>query len=485
VRALGLVGDAGTGKTRVAREFADMARANGFRVAFATCQERSTRRDVWAYLVAQVLDVDPSAEPAQGRAAVRRATEALGKVALAGVLGDLLFGFTLEAQQKREQSLQDLFAMVAKMSPEELKSSGMFGVLRRRATSPADEPQPEAGGSTIWNAVERRTSTEQAIAEILTAAARATPLLVVIDDLHQANPRTLAILEHVLGRVSGVPLAFLGTFEPLTVLSPERRRALQPVQALLRLETVPDLNAYETERLAMASLRATEIDADLRDLVWQRTNGRPLYIEALTRSLQDEYYVMVTDGRARLSPIADTQALPEDVRELVLSRINRLPTQALDLARACAVLGARSSLAALGEVSGFGDRETMQAGVAALLEAQILLADGDDLVFRHGMTQSVIYDSMPRAERLKLHRAAADFFLRPEADAVLSAAYHLARCGLLPRAVEIVLDHAEAAEARKDYESALEDYQYAAGLLPDDRDVLNRLLRVRDQLALQ
>ncbi len=487
-RAIGLVGDAGTGKTRIAREFAEMARANGFHVAFATCQERSTRRDVWAFLVAQVLGIDFSADPAKGRSAARRALEGLGLPALAGVLGDLLFGFTLEAEKKREQSLQDLFEMVSKMSPEELKSSGMFGVLRRRTAGTAsedDQSGAQASGSSIWNAVERRTSTEQAIAELLKASAGQTPLLIVMDDVHQANPRTLAILEHVLSVVQGVPLAFLGTFEPLAVLPTETRKALKPVQALMRLETVPDLNENETERLAMACLRASEMDGPLRDLVWQRTNGRPLYIEALMRSLEDEFYVMVTDGRARLSPIADTQALPEDVRELVLSRINRLPTQALDLARAAAVLGARCSTEALASVSGFNERVVIEAGTAALLEAQILVAEGDSLLFRHGMTQSVIYDSMPRAERLKLHRAAADFYLRPAIEAPLAAAYHLAHCGLLPRAVEVVLNAAEAAEARKDYESALEDYQYAAELLPDNRDVLTKLVRVRDQLALQ
>ncbi|HYO89208.1 MAG TPA: adenylate/guanylate cyclase domain-containing protein [Candidatus Limnocylindrales bacterium] len=486
MRALGLVGDAGTGKTRIAREFGDMARANAFRVAFATCQERSTRRDVWAYLVAQLLGIDSAAEPAQGRAAVRTAVEALGLPVLTGVIGDLLFGFTLEAEEKREQSLQDLFQMVAKMSPEELKSSGMFGVLRRRQAAEDTKGAAQAGnGDSIWSAVERRTSTEQAIAELIKAAAAHSPLLIVIDDVHQANLRTLAILEFVLTAVRGVPLAFLGTFEPLTVVPPEIRRALKPVQDLMRLDTVPDLNEYETERLAMACMHASEMDPPLRDLVWQRTNGRPLYIEALMRSLQDEFYVMVTDGRARLSPIADTQALPEDVRELVLSRINRLPTQALDLARACAVLGARCSVGALEAVSGFGERAAMDSGIAALLEAQILLAEDGALLFRHGMTQSVIYDSMPRAERLKLHRAAADFYMRPVVDAPIAAAYHLAHCGLLPRAVEIVLNAAEEAEARKDYEGALEDYQFAAGLLPDDRDVLASLVRVRDQLALQ
>lgn len=487
-RALGLVGDAGTGKTRIAREFADMARAAGFRIAFSACRERSTRRDIWAVLVAQILGIEPDMKAEQGRVAVRQAVEELGLPALASVLGDLLFGFTLEAEQKREQSLEDLYAMVARMSPEELKSSGMFGVLRRRTTNQPEREQASAGssnGETIWSAVERRTSTEQAIADLLRATAARTPVLIVIDDVHQANPRTLAILEFVLNAISGVPLAFLGTFEPLAVVTPEVRRTLAPVRALLRVETVPDLNEHETKRLAMACLRASEMDDDLRDLVWRRTNGRPLYIEALMRSLEDEFYVIVADGRARLSPVADTQALPEDVRELVLSRINRLPTQALDLARACAVLGVRCSLEALGVVSSFGERAAMETGIAALLEAQILVAEGDNMIFRHGMTQSVIYDSMPRSERLKLHRAAANFYLRPEADVPLAAAHHLTRCGLLPRAVEVVLNAAEAAEARKDYESALEDYQFVAGLLPDDRDVLTRLVRVRDRLALQ
>ncbi len=490
VRTLGLIGDAGAGKTRIAREFATMARATDFHVAFVTCQERSARHSVWAQIVAQVLGVDAFANAAAGRAAIRAALEELGQQALLGVLGDLLYGFTPEPERKRQQSLQDLFQAVSKMSPEELKTSGMFGVLRRKV---AAEPAPDAAAASesseqqasIWNTVERRTSTEQAVTTLLQASAARQPLLIVIDDAHQATARALAILDHVLSHLQGVPLAFLVTSEPLTVVSIETQRALRPVLSRLKTEPVPDLNEYETGRLAMACLGAIEMDADLRELVWHRTSGRPLYIEALMRSLQDELYVMVTDGRARLSPIADTGALPENVRELVLSRLIRLPTQMLDLARAGAVLGARFTLPTLDAVSGFSDRAAAETGRDGLVEAQVWVSMGQEYAFRHGMTQSVIYDSMSRAQRLKLHRAAADYFLRPEVDAPLQAAYHLARCGLLPRAVEVIQSAAEAAEQRKDYESALEFYQFAAELLPDNRDVLLHLVHVRDELARQ
>jgi predicted ATPase len=149
------------------------------------------------------------------------------------------------------------------------------------------------------------------------------------------------------------------------------------------------------------------------------------------------------------------------------------------------VLGARFTVASLEAVSGYADEAVTRAGLATLVEAQTLMVRDDRYSFRHAMTQSVIYDSMSRAQRVKLHRAAADYFLRPEVDSPLAAAYHLARCGLLPRAIEVVLAAADAAEARKDYESALEYAQSAADLLPDSRDALTRLVRVRDELARQ
>lgn len=417
VRALGLVGDAGAGKTRIAREFADMARANGFRVAVVTCQQRSTRRDIWARLVSQVLDVDSRGDVAEGRSAIRRRMAALGQPGAAGVLGDLIFGFSLETEAPREQSLEDLFAAVSRMTPEQLKTSGMFGMLRRRvASDDAANAGAAAGGASIWNTVEKRISTEQAITELLRAEAAQTPLLLVLDDAHQASPRALAVLNHVLTQIQSVPLAVLVTYEPLTMTSSELQEAFAPLLDRLKVEQVPDLDAHETARLAMACLRATEIEPALADLVWQRTNGRPLYIEALLRSLEEDLYVMVTDGKARLSPIADTQSLPDSVRELVLSRVNRLPTQALDLARAGAVLGARFTFAPLEAISGYTDRALVEAGLATLVESQTLAMHNDRYSFRHAMTQSVIYNSMSRAQRVKLHRSAADYFLRPEVE---------------------------------------------------------------------
>ena len=485
VRALGLIGDPGSGKTRLAREFAQMARAGGFRVAFVTCQERSTRRDVWASIAAQVLGVDTRGDPAKGRAEVRRLVEELGQPAISGVIGDLLYGFTLEAEPQHEPTLDDLFQAVSRMTPEQLKTSGMFGVLRRRMASDAasGDTKAPAGEGSIWNTVQRRVSTETAIIELLRAATTRTPILIVLDDAHQASAHTLATLKMVLEQVRAVPLALLVTMEPLPTLTAEAHEALVPVLEYLKPEAVPDLDAYETERLAMACLRATEIDAALADLVWKRTGGRPLYIEALLRSLEDELYVMVTDGRARLSPIADTSALPDSVRELVLSRVNRLPTQALELARAGAVLGARFRLEPLSAVSGYSDQDAISAGLSTLVQAQTLVVNGDRYNFKHAITQSVIYESMSRAQRVKLHRAAADFFLQPAVDEPISAAYHLARCGLLPRAVEVVSAAATAAEEKRDFESALEYCQFAVELLPDSRDALNHLVQVRQQLA--
>ncbi len=481
VKTLGLVADAGIGKTRIARQFAETARALKFQVAWATCQPRS-RRSVWAALVAQLMGLDLSVSTDEARRQFDDKMQDSRYDGLAIPLRNLLFGTSIARNGNKKAgaeapdapavrpSVNDLFAMFQQMSDEDRKRSGMFGVMRRRMEQTEETLTPPVENTGVFKTAEKATSIEQGLVKFLTLFASTTPTLIVIDDLHQADNDTLNLLKAVQRGVGRAQLVLLLTFEPVSV------------NIEVKTEIVPDLSEDETLRLAMAILHVSELDAKLEAILWDRTSGRPLYIESLLRTLLDGDFIEIVNGRAFLKDQADVEALPDDVRQLVVSRVDRLSPENQHLIRVAAVLGETFSPVALRIVGEFATQSQVESLAAELVQAQLLEElEPNFFAFRHGMTQSVIYETLSRAQRVKLHRAAAGYYrdLPDSESQPIQAAHHLAKCGLLPQAIEILTTTAERAEEAGKVDDAIASTAYALSLMPEDRSLQAKLDELR------
>ncbi|MBN1965194.1 MAG: hypothetical protein JW910_11150, partial [Anaerolineae bacterium] len=118
-----------------------------------------------------------------------------------------------------------------------------------------------------------------------------------------------------------------------------------------------------------------------------------------------------------------------------------------------------------------------------LVQAQIIeaLPDGTAYRFRHGLTRAVVYESLSRLQRQKLHRAAADFWMeQPESDrTLLVTAYHLGKSGMLTRAMELIANAASQAEEDQEISRAIELYSHALEMFPHDESVRKQLERLQ------
>jgi predicted ATPase len=481
-RAIALVGDAGVGKTRIARQIVGMAADAGFRVAWFTCLSRSGRKSTWAALVSQLLDL-PLGRPGEPvpmtiRKQLRAKLEALELADLETSLADLLFGAgsagadgpaqSANSDAAQQEQIADLFLRFSQMSLEEMKRSGVFGAARRRIQDALEDQVGDR--SSVFGQAEARTNLNKALVRFLAQYTAQTPVLVVIDDLHLENLQALETLKAVVEGADAGKLAIVLAFEPILL------------DFELQVFPIPDLTRDETALIAKTILRVTELEPRLSEFLWERTHGRPLFIESLLRALLEGEYVTLEQGRAQLNTHANPETLPEDIRELVTSRLDRLPAEAQTILAAAAVLAEDFSVEALQALTEIEDQDRLLGVLHDLTRAQILdRHETGRSSFRHGMTQRVLYESLSRAQRLKLHRVAAAYWRRqPAADSQpIMLAHHLVKCGLLPEAIEIVMGAAEAAEAKPDIDQAVEYYSYALSLLPDDKHILLQLQRLK------
>jgi class 3 adenylate cyclase len=475
-----LRGDAGVGKTRTAKQVAQAAEGAGFRVAWTNCQlSHSQDQSVWAALIFQLFQLDQArSESAQRRLLHVRLSE-FDLAELEAVFGMLLFG------SPRRLTLDDSQAESAPSTPKkgldvfelartntDLTRSGIFGIAREQLQA-ALQADPESSERPFWQSVQKRISLPDSILRFLQVVANQMPILLVVDDLHRGDATSLAILKRVLNEITGARLMILLAYEPMDGQEdlPVRRKI-----------DVTDLDEDETTQMAARVLRVGELGPRLRRLVWDRTKGRPLFVESLLRMLQQDGHIELGQSRAELAPGTTVEALPDNVRELIMSQIDRLSPEARELLQVASVLGdsfAADTLVAL--VAG-GDQMRLKALLGELLFQEIVEPLPDATYrFRHGLAQATVYESLNRLQRQKLHRAAADFLKQqPDSDRnVLKVAYHLVKGGMPMRGIELVFSAADQAEHDQQIDRAIELYTHALEIFPHDESVRAQLDRLQ------
>ncbi len=277
--------------------------------------------------------------------------------------------------------------------------------------------------SVVWPiAIERRSpETErrlayEAIATVLRHFAGRGPVLLMLDDLHNAGLATVEQL-HLLSRTAGAePLLVVATLR--TAEGAEAVRRLEPVAEQLVLGPLPDDAVH---RLAEAAGHP-----ELGDSIVRRTRGHALSVVETLRAIT-----------------AGEEGVPASLTAAVLARVGRLGESEQELVRAACVLGTSfepATVAALLSVpTAVAVRRSEQ-----LVEAGLVVEAGRAYEFANDLVQEVLYASTPEPTRYAYHRLAMDLLAdRPEAAAAQAAA-----CGHPERAAEAWLEAGQAAAAR-------------------------------------
>jgi DNA-binding SARP family transcriptional activator len=419
-QAVLVVGEAGIGKTRLAREFVAWARAQGAEVLAGHAFEMG------------------------GRLPYQLLVEALR--------------LRLEAENAPEDLLDDLWlAELSRILPE----------LRVRYP---DLPTPTEDELTAKGRL------FEAVARLFDALARSGPLVLLLDDLQWVDEASLDLVRY-LGRYwkeHGSRVLLLLTLRSnqlelnprlaahLTDLGRDLPVSQMPLQPLSQVETLQLVQAIAGT--APAQELETKLSA-LGDVLFAQTAGQPLYLLETLKLLRDRQWMVArvdADGTWRLelavelaTIVAQEQSqgalLPSSVRALILARLAPLSQAARHLVQGVAVLGTAARAQLLWQLAEIG----VQEGVEALEEAVksgILReeeAGGGPGVgnlgsyrFSHDLMRDVVYTELGAARRQVLHQHA---LARLSGEGVLASelAYHALAAGEDKDAYEELLAYAQ------------------------------------------
>ncbi|WP_165900606.1 BTAD domain-containing putative transcriptional regulator [Microbispora triticiradicis] len=401
-------GESGIGKTRLAEAAAAMAAGRGAVVAWSRCVEGSGAPAFWPWIQAlHALETD----------------------------GDL-------ARLAHRLSDGD--------QPDARADDRAGDRTGDRTGDPTDTADPDTARFLLHDAVARA----------LARRAAATPVLVVVEDLHWADAASLKLLTFLGADLHRLPLLVLATVRP----EPATGR-----QALT--EALGELTRQRgTERMSVAPFTPEQIIDYLREAgrdgsgpelaraLHDRTGGNPFFLGELLRLLTSTH----TGGRVGAADVLET-AVPDGVRDVINQRVSRLPEDSQTLLRAAAVIGRDVDADVLETATGIGGSRVMMLLEPAVATGLLVEVDGGwDYRFSHALVQEALYSGLSRRQRAQLHGRVGEAIesLRwGEAASRLPALAHhfalAARVGYAGKAVAYAVEAAGQAAARLAYDEAV------------------------------
>jgi class 3 adenylate cyclase/tetratricopeptide (TPR) repeat protein len=293
------------------------------------------------------------------------------------------------------------------------------------------------------------------VLDTLEYAARPNGLLVVIEDLHWADPSSRGLFEFLARNLRGAAVALVGT---VRTDEPDNAGFLAWLAELQRAPRAVrvDLELFGREDLAelLAGLLGQPPPAELVGRVYERSGGNAFMAEEL----------VAAGERGEL--------VPATVRSLVVARMAGMTAPARSLVRLAAVAGVRMGHGLLAAAGDLAD-DALLAAARELAENHLLVADrsGDGYTFRHALTREAVYDDLLPGDRQGLHRAVAKALTdeptlgHPDGWAVTEAvAEHWYAAGELERALVASVAAGDAAVEVLALPGALGHYERALAL---------------------
>jgi tetratricopeptide (TPR) repeat protein len=383
---VGIVGDAGIGKSRLMFEFRQILR-----------QQPITYREGRCLSYGANVPYLPVLEFLRQNFGI---TEVHGPGAISEKVRSGLAGVGLDAEEWTPYLLQ------------------LFGV--KEGTERIATLSPEA----------IKSRTLEAIRQLISKASRQRPVVLALEDLHWIDKPSEECVAGMVEALAGTPTLFLATYRPgyrpgWMDKSYATQIALQP------------LSDEDSMSVVRSALGSEPVSDPLARLILDKAEGNPFFLEELCRAVEEQ------------SDLGAIPAVPDTIQDVLVARVHRLPVGARSLLQAASVLGREVSVRLLGAIwDGAEPIDATLAVLTSLEFLYPRGGDGESIyVFKHALTQEVAYETLMPARRQEMHAAAGlalERFYEGRLQEVYDRlAHHYARTGEEAKAVEYLARFAD------------------------------------------
>jgi class 3 adenylate cyclase/tetratricopeptide (TPR) repeat protein len=311
---------------------------------------------------------------------------------------------------------------------------------------------------------------QSAFISLLSALARQGPTIVCVEDLHWADPSSLALIRFIF-KESGLPILFLISYRPvLDFPDGERGGRFSYARESIHLK---DLDAPSSREMVRSLLDTPLIPEALDRYILKHVEGNPFYLEEVVNSLLDTRRLKRVDGQWHLDDAFDISDFSSTINGIIHGRLDRLGRAAKSILQEASVIGRVFRLDLLARVT--ADPDALAACLDKIERVDLIrrIPDQNETAysFKHAIVQEVVYAGLLIKDRRAIHEKIAltleDQFVGRLDSVLETLALHYANSACVHKAAEYLIRSGEKSLEKYAVEESHRYYERAYRLLKE------------------
>jgi tetratricopeptide (TPR) repeat protein len=312
----------------------------------------------------------------------------------------------------------------------------------------------------------------EAIQLILANLCKRSSTIICIEDLHWADPSSVELLRNILSDFR-YPAIFLCIYRPtFSLFTSHQARNIKSYQEI-RLQ---DLSPSDAQSMVESLLKTEFVPNELKKFIRENVEGNPFYLEEVINSLLETATLMPEDDKWKLTKSLTEANIPSTVQGVISARLDRLEAETKRILQEASVIGRAFLYEILNRITELKeniDRSLMGLERLDLIRTRSLHPDLE-YIFKHALTQEVVYNGLLKKERQNIHEKIAmvmeELFKDRLPEFYEALAYHYKQGHSILRAVDYLMKAGEKSLKRYAVEESHQYYKEAFNLLSHNTD---------------
>ena len=328
-----------------------------------------------------------------------------------------------------------------------------------------DYPEIENVSPEFWKAQLQKT-----VHTILSELAQHAPTVICLEDLHWADPSFLELIRMLLSDYRK-PILFLCIYRPAISLftSHQINAMVNPYQDI-RLQ---DLSPSESQVMVESLLKTKTIPADLQEFIHAKVEGNPFYIEEVINSLIESKTLVPDSGGWKTTRSIGELDISSTIHGVISGRLDRLEKETKRVLQEASVIGRAFLYEILKRITQTKEHiDTNLSGLERLDLVKTRTIQPDlEYIFKHALTQEVVYNGLLKKERKKIHERIGlvmeQLFIDRLPEFYEALSFHFSQAKSLHKAVDYLVKSGEKSLSRYAVQESHKYYKKAYNLITD------------------